>query len=285
MRPAVCSHGPEPCAWEVVQRVSIGYIMTNNTPNKPAHQPSVGGAAGHRRRRALQAFMDRLGMTAADLARTLGLSTANAIYNHLNGRSGSLSLPIIEAILDHFHGLTFEELTGRKPLPLSGTLPGSEHDIQQTVGVTLEAVAGLWHPAEGNSPPGVAALALPPHAAQLGAKPFAILVGTPGAEAAYPAGTLLACRRLEPGERLQPGLRVVVRRFIGQQAETTIREVAVQQGETWLMSLSTHPEHQTSVQVASSARQRPRHEGPGFRIEGAVAWAWAPQPCIGVPQT
>jgi len=255
--------------------------MINNTLNNPAPPPSIGGAAGHRRRLALQAFMDRLGMTAADLARTLGLSTANAVYNHLNGRSGSLSLPMIEAILDQFDGLTFEELTGRKSRPQNMAEP---HTLQ-TLRVTLEAVAGAWHPVKEEFPPGIAAVTLPPHAEQLGAKAFAVLVGTPGAEAAYPAGTLLACRRLEPGERLQPGLRVVVRRIVGRQAETTIREVAVQHGETWLMSLSTHPEHQTPVQVASSTRQRPRHEGPGFRIEGAVAWAWVPQPAAGVLQT
>lgn len=222
-------------------------------------------------------------MTAADLARTLGLSTANAIYNHLNGRSGALSLPLIEAILDHFHGVTFNELTGRKPRSLSAVMSDPGHDRQQAVALTLEAVAGLWHPTGENSPPGITALSLPHQAAQLGANAFGVLVGSPGAEAAYPTGTLLACRRLQPGERLSPGQRVVVHRLNGLQAETTIREVAVQRGETWLLSLSTHPEHQTPVQVAASPRQQPRHEGPGFRIEGVVAWAWIPQPGTTVP--
>jgi hypothetical protein len=74
-----------------------------------------------------------------------------------------------------------------------------------------------------------------------------------------------------------------VNRFRGDAVETTIREVAVSAGDIWLMSLSTHPEHQIALQVPRAGQQRPRHEGPGFRIEGVVAWAWTPQPGTTMP--
>ena len=265
--------------------------MTKNTPNesmatrKSRRGPSPNGGAAERRRQALQAFLDRMEMTAADLARTLGLSTANLVYNHLHGRSGSLSLPIIEAILDQFEGLTFEELTGRKsPHPSDRTTTAKPAPIL-TVLVDLEAVAGLWRRKEQVGAEGAIALPFPAHATALHSEAFGVRVGGQGAEDAYPAGSILLCRRLGPGERLVAGHRVVVNRFRDDAVETTIREVAVYAGDIWLMSLSTHPEHQVALQVPRAGQQRSRHEGPGFRIEGVVAWAWIPQPGTTVPTT
>ncbi len=73
--------------------------MTSQNPPKPAstgksaRQRTTGQAAAQRRRHALQAFLDAEGMTATDLARSIGLPTPNAIYNFLNNRSESLSTP------------------------------------------------------------------------------------------------------------------------------------------------------------------------------------------------
>lgn len=217
-------------------------------------------------------------MTAADLARTLGLSTANLVYNHLHGRSGSLSLPIIEAILDQFEGLAFEELTGRKPPRSSDRTTAAKPASILTVLVDLEAVAGLWRSKEQVGGKGVIALPLPAHATALHSETFGVCVGGHGAEDAYPAGSILLCRRLDPGERLVAGHRVVVNRFCDDTVETTIREVAVYAGDIWLMSLSNHPEHQAALQVPRASYLRPSDDGPGFQIEGVVAWAWIPQP-------
>lgn len=256
----------------------------NNTSNptstaaaeKPVRRQSSRDVAAQRRREALQAFLDALEMTAADLARTLGFPTANAIYNHLHGRSASLSLPTIEAILDHFDDTTFEELTGRQPRPLAQAGVAQARAPTRTLDVTTVAAAGVW------ARPGIAipkhreSLTLPASAMPLGTGGFAVLVGTPGAEAAYPAGSLLACRRLEPGEPLITGSRVIVHRLRDQDTEVTVREVMPQDGDTWLMSVSTRAEHQEALRLPRN--RTPRHEGPGFRVEGVVAWAWIPQP-------
>lgn len=263
----------------------------NNTSNptstaaaeKPVRRQSSRDVAAQRRREALQAFLDRLEMTAADLARTLGFPTANAIYNHLQGRSASLSLPTIEAILDHFDGVTFEELTGRRSRRFAQVGVVQAPTPTRTLVVTAVAAAGVW------TRPGIAipehreTLTLPASAMPLGTGGFAVLVGTPGAEATYPAGSLLACRCLEPGEPLTTGSRVIVHRRRDQDLEVTVREVAQQHGATWLMFLSKRPEHQEALQLPLSRKSTARHQGPDFHVEGVVAWAWIPQPGTDVP--
>lgn len=253
-------------------------------PPKRGRRHSATEAAAQRRRRALQAFIDRLDITPADLARTLGLTNANAIYNFFAGRSASLSLPVIEAILDQFDDLTFEELTGRR-MPSSHTAASRPAlDPARMVAVTAMAAAGVWvdERADNTSGPGIV-LALPAIAAPLGVGGFAVRVGTPGAEAAYPAGSILACRPLGSGEPLALGSRVIVRRKRASLAEITVREVAIQHGVTWLLTLSTKAEHQEALRVPPSRTGAPRHDGPGFRVEGIVTWAWIPQPGTLVP--
>lgn len=250
---------------------------------KATRRQTSAAAAAQRRRRALQAFLDRLGMTPADLARTLGLSTANLIYNHLHGRSGSLSLPIIESIVDHFDDLTFEELLGRKRSMPAEMATTASFDPTRTLAVTTVAASGVWSAPDASHRGPPATLMMPPLLAPLGAGSFAVLVGAPGAEAAYPTGSLLACRRLQPDEVLVAGIRVIVHRRRDQHVEVTVREVAQQQGSTWLMSLSKRPEHQEALQLPLSRKSTARHQGPDFHVEGVVAWAWIPQPGTDVP--
>jgi hypothetical protein len=152
------------------------------------------------------------------------------------------------------------------------------------VAVTAEAAAGAWveDRADNTLAPGIV-LALPAIAAPLGVGGFAVRVGTPGTEAAYPAGSILACRPLGSGEPLALGSRVIVRRQRDRLSEITVREVAIQHGVTWLLTLSTKAEHQEALRVPPSRTGTPRHDGPGFRVEGMVTWAWIPQPGTLVP--
>jgi hypothetical protein len=69
-----------------------------------------------------------------------------------------------------------------------------------------------------------------------------------------------------------------VHRFHDQQVEITIREVTVEQGATWLLSLSTHEALPMPTTAPTLRRER-----PGVHVEGIVAWAWIPQPGTAVP--
>ena len=89
-------------------------------PNRGAECPSrrtemlVSGATIERarqRRVALRQFMDRNGLTRAELARRAGLSNGNAITNFLNGRTESLAVRTLEKIARAYPGTTLEELT------------------------------------------------------------------------------------------------------------------------------------------------------------------------------
>lgn len=258
--------------------------MTNNDNHpEPACTP-IGAqacpsdaAAGQRRRQALQTFLDAQGIRVAELSRTIGLPTGNLLYNHLHDRSDALSVAVLERILDHFPDVTFEDLVGRKPRPRRAQ-PEPTHLSNHNVVVSMSAAAGVWTRRAQWNPSRWTILPLPPAAPRFAPDGFGVAVAAPGAEAAYPVGSLLACHAFKPEETLAPGTRVIVVRTRGQRVEVTVRVADHQLGQTWLMILSTHPEHQEALRVPTSRGRVTSASGSGFRIAGTVAWAWIPQP-------
>lgn len=265
-----------------------------NTSNKNGPPPCAGDKdafgndsaelktrADERRRNALRDFLRAHDLTAAELARRIGTANANLIYNLQKGRSGSLSIPIVERILGLYRDTTFEALVGlpARPLPRSPVREDSGWPGHSVV-VTMEAVAGRWATSAHMDPQRWELLPLSKRVPVARPRGFGILVGAPGAERAYPAGSVLLCRTQEYGEVLQPGTRVVVHRQRGKLIEITIREVVVSEGRTWLTSCSNKAEFQEALLVPNYKVERRTSGSPDFRIEGVVAWALMPEPGI-----
>lgn len=94
-------------------------IPDNDVPSAGHDDEARHGSprAAERRRHALRRFLQRRSLSIAVLYRALGLSTGNAFYNFVNGRSDALSLPLIERILELYDDATFEELVGLPSRP------------------------------------------------------------------------------------------------------------------------------------------------------------------------
>jgi hypothetical protein len=103
------------------------------------------------------------------------------------------------------------------------------------------------------------------------------VVKVPGAETAYPQGSILVCRAPRSDEQVQPGTRVVVRRRMADGVELSVRQVTAFGGEAWLTSLSTHPEQQLTLRLPVTPEGKTAIRAHGFRIEGVVVGAWVPQ--------
>lgn len=236
-------------------------------------------AAAVRRRNALAAFLHGRRLTEADLSRAIGLVNANLLYNFKHGRTNALSLGVIERILDRFPETTFEELTGRRPRAASRA-PTTNRFLDPHVMIVGEVAAGVAVPRGGTAPSRWKRLPLPLGATHPGPGGFAVIVGSPGAEAAYPVGSVLVCRLYRPGAPLPPGTRVIVRRRLEAGVEFSVRQATSLGAETWLVSLSTHPEHQEALRLPTARNGEAVRRPPGYRVDGVVTWAWMPQ---GVP--
>jgi len=260
--------------------------MKNPTDNPTNQSPALdelgpGDAdAADRRRRGLTDFLQARHLRVADLARSIGLSTANAFYNFLHGRSDNLSLRMIEMILDFYPGTTFDELVGRQsrrpPPPPQRAAPS----VPGTVLVRSEARAGLWRSTVDLPLDRQVILPLPHTVKVSSSKAFGVAVGMPGAERAYPAGALLLARTYDGREGTPPdSTRVIVHRRRGPRVEVTIREIVTRDGELWLESCSTREEHRAPLQPSLPlARGRPAGGIDIVDIAGVVVWAWVPQP-------
>jgi hypothetical protein len=243
--------------------------------------PQAKALAAQRRREALQAFLHDRRLSAAELARMIGMANANLIYNLVHERSASLSVPVIERILGLFHDTSFEELVGLKPRPRPRPEIRKDTDWpSRNVPVAMEAVAGQWRQRVNMHPQRWELLPLPLRVPLAHPGAFGVLVGAPGAERAYPAGSLLVCRPCAQGEILEPGARVILHRRRDRLVETTVREVAISEGHTWLVTCSNKAEFQDALQLpASRGRKRPVTPSD-FEIAGIVTWALVPEPGI-----
>ena len=251
----------------------------DDAPSAGAAQPplsDVEAASADRRRVGLQRLLDHHRLNPTDLARDLGLTTPNAIYNFLAGRSASLSLDTIERILDLYPDISFAALIG-KPDP-DGERARAMQGLGDYLAVTLEARAGYWKRIV--EPRGKrVGLDLPGDFDGPGAGGFALRVREPGAELLYPAGSILVCREL-PGDTsaVPDGSRVVLRVIQDGRTEITLRELVRDATHAWLCPRTTRPEHLFPIRVRG-----PLHgtfpvgkRGLGAVI-GVVTASWRPE--------
>ena len=255
---------------------------SDNSTGQPMAPDGVlfeGAEAADRRRGGLRDFLKARNLRVSDLARTLGLSTANAFYNFFNGHSDALSLPLIEMLLDCYPDTTFDELMGR-PSRQALLLPARRVTARpRSIIVRSEARMGVWRNTVELSPERQVVLPLPHPIKRLGAKAFGVAVGLPGAERAYPAGSLLLARVYD-GRQGPPAdrTRVVVHRRRGPKIEVTIREVVTRDGELWLEGCSTCVEHHAPLQPSLPlARGRAAGGTDVVDVIGVVVWAWVSQ--------
>jgi len=92
----------------------------DKSPSRRAHALRLRGASATAAERSallrtnLERLMDEAGMTPADVARKLGLSNGNLLYNFRSGRTETLSQRTLQALADAF-GISVDELLGRTP--------------------------------------------------------------------------------------------------------------------------------------------------------------------------
>ena len=124
----------------------MNYRTDNATKGSPTIDDIVPGDsdAADRRRRGLRNFLKARHLRVADPARSLGLSTANAFYNFINGHSDSLSLPMVEMILNFYPDTTFDEIVGRPTPRLPQAPPRLATWVPRAIVVRSESRAGLW---------------------------------------------------------------------------------------------------------------------------------------------
>jgi len=261
--------------------------MTHSTdpsgdrPDSTTHDDETtlggGSAAAQRRRRALQEFLLARQMSFADLARSLGLATANAFYNFTNGRSDCLSLPMIERILDAYPAATFEELTGRPGRSRAPARPRQVANwVPHVIVVRMEARAGQWRRSAELPQDRLVLLPLPQPARSAGADAFGVVVAAPGAEQVYPVGALLVVRPYKGRGHLPEGTRVIVHRHRGHKVEVTVRETRFLDGALWLASCSTEMEHQEPLRPTPPPSRR-QAATDVVDIAGVVVWALVPE--------
>jgi hypothetical protein len=249
-------------------------------PNNPPPVAAARATDAERRRIALRRLLDHHHMTPTGLARVIGTKTPNAIFNFLNGYSGSLSQRTLEKILAAFPDGSADDFIGRPTRNVSvvpegrGELPG-----YRVVHVAAVAKAGAWRltfdlPAAEQS-----TFLVPVTFGIDGPGIFAVRVEAPGAEQIYPPGAVLICGPA-PADiaTLTPGARVVVQTIRDGLTEVTIREAVLHDGKTWLWPWSTHPDHQAPVLAPwhRSALERAR-TGEVVKIAAFVYASWQPE--------
>ena len=250
------------------------------------------------RREAFRAFLAVHNLTAAELARRAGLPTANALYNFLNRRAGSLALPTIEAILRACPGTTAGDIIGHPPArggeandntarPQVLTVPlVCETGVQPAdtyLGVLESGPASRAH----ISVPAMRAPAIPvpPGTVPPGDDLFAVRVTAPGAERLFAAGSLLVCQKLpDVADDLPDGTLVILRCRYSRVTRVDVREVGHFHDRIWLWQHSTHPHHQQpqpgpeplwgSIRVPG---------GETITVIGVVLASWQPEAPIVTP--
>lgn len=257
-------------------------------PKKFVEMPSDDGTAAARRRIAFWQFSYGSGRTLSDVARAAGLTTANSLYNFMNGAAASLSITTLERIIAAFP--TADDRALLMPIlnwqqHVSRVQPvrpvGDEQDglKAQLLDISIAACAEAFllqkypfiQAAEQASLPLPRAL-LPENFGGL----FLTRVGAIGMERAYPPGSLLLCRQLAGDPSLAglvEGDRVLVSQPQRGGCEVLIREVRHVGPVQWLWPLSNHPERQAPLARLPGTSLSPRVD---VTIHAVVLAAWVP---------
>jgi hypothetical protein len=246
-----------------------------NTPAAEAPQAQI-------RRYALQRFLAERQINAAELARRIGMPTANAFYNHLAGRSGSLSHDVIERILHAFPDATLADITGIRgarsaAVPVSAS-PGAR--LGSPYMVPLVAVTGGCLSSD-EAAAGIPDMQVPvpPGTVPPGLDLFAIKVAAPGAEHLFALGSLLVCQRLIDGvEDLPDGTLVVLRARSNGGTRVDVREAEHVNGRLWLWLRSTDPDMQQPLPAPLPLTAPTRVAGGEIvTVLGIVVASWQPE--------
>ena len=209
------------------------------------------------RRKALRQVMAERGLSPADVARMIGLPTANAIYNFLNKRSKALSSDTYEKMAKFIPDTSMAQLTG-----LASRAPDQKGAILRTV-----AQAGLWRDRFDLPHVEQCEVPLPITQAQALAGGYAAKVLPPGAEMRWPHGALL----------LVAGSWVVVECVHEGRVEVTVRQIEVDNGKGWLWLRTSNARFIGAVPVSWPCDGRPwRHDGDRYQVMGLVMGAWEP---------
>jgi hypothetical protein len=217
-----------------------------------------------RRRTALEAFMLRHDLKPAEWARSAGLSTANSLYNFINGHSRTLSQETLERLASAVPGATVTEIIGETPA--TGVKAA-------TVAVRVGAGAGMWRASyEADiAPPQF--VALPPGVA---ADEAAIILDG-HVDEVYPAGSYVGVQAFASlGRALRDGDRVLVHRIRGGRHEVTVRELRVEKAgdaeRAVLVFRSAAPAHGIRIEVPWPYRGEVwQVDGDTLQIRGRIA--------------
>ena len=230
-----------------------------------------------RRRAGLRALMHAKSINPTTLAKMSGLTSANALFNFLHGRTQSLSLDLIEPIMLTFPDVSFRNLTGLKHgSPRSSDRPDTGGAPTAPVFVSAETSGGAWQMQFELPADRWTALSVPDHVAVDTGRLFGIRVRTPGADLLYPDGTVLICWRLGKGHpEPQAGCRYVVQERRGKCFRVTVQEARMFEGQIWLWPRSSHPKHQTPTlfaeELVATAAEDKR---PAISLKGLVVGSW-----------
>jgi hypothetical protein len=225
------------------------------------------------RRRALRETLTNADMTPTDAARAAGLPSANAIFNFLQGRSGTLSQTTLEKLAQAIPGASLASLAG---LESTDNVAPPVRAIQ----VRAAAAAGLMQSAF-DLPLRQQTQACMPISEELhttGA--FGVIVREPGAEKLFPEGSILVCVPMHSYDgQLRDGNKVILQRIVGGKVEVTVRELELQANEAWLWPRSTHHEHQNPVRMPFTLGQLPqpwRDHDTRYSLAAIVVGAYMP---------
>ncbi len=238
------------------------------------------------RRDAFKAVLERLDLSPTELARRAGLTNANAFFNFLNGRSGSLSQETVDKILAVLPGVSPEELTAQLPPDAAyrsaspWAAPGTGWPI-----LIYEAEAGVWRQSAKLPPTRWASVPMPTDLPSPGPAAFAVRIKGAGAERLYSWGTVAICLPLpELLPLVHSGCRILVHRERVGRHELTLRELVIDGGKAWLWPRSSHPEHQIPVAVPWPLREPGLAYGSGadelVLIKGVVIATWQPEAAL-----
>ena len=237
----------------------------------------ISEANAERRRYGFAQFLERNQLTPTELARAIGLPSANLFFNFAAGRSKSLSSRTLQRILDRFPHESFDALVGKIVAPVEPV-----ERATRTVRQAFEACAGVWRSRRELQARHRQAVPIPEGFPHPGPRGFGVQVGSQGAELLYRADTLLVCAPLRTDEgALLTGARVILWREAnrGRKIEITVREI-VQDGEhAWLWPRSSLAAHQTPIRTPWPITGTfPADRRTTATILGRVIASWQPEP-------
>lgn len=203
---------------------------------------SVGGPRAEHRRRALRRFLEAHETNPRELCLRAGLASANALYNFLSGRSGSLNTSTYEALVQAVPGASMADILGEKKMSSGSRI--------STVTVKGEVRSGVWLDSVDYPHYDQFETAMP-IPTSVGRGLYALRVRGDGMDQIYPDGSILVVQGLHSFlGHVGPGVRVVVHRHRGGLTEATVKEVTVLDDERpALVSRTNNPRHALVIEL------------------------------------